>query len=99
MHLIVHASVAAPGVVVPAPAGVLRTCWSVLTVGVQVGGLPFAGVMIPRGGPAIAIFVAAIFVAVMAAVVAMETGRRSLAWAAIGFVVTIVLAVAGYAVA
>jgi type III secretory pathway component EscS len=47
---------------------------------------------IPHGGPAIAAFVVGIFVAVVAAIVAMETQRRPVTWAVIGFVVTIVVA-------
>jgi hypothetical protein len=56
-----------------------------------------AGV-IPHGGPAIAIFVAGLFVAVVAAIVAMEKQRKPLRWAIIGFVVTLIVVSAGYAV-
>jgi hypothetical protein len=46
----------------------------------------------PRGGPAIAILIAGIFVAVVAAIVAMERERKPFAWAVVGFVATIVVA-------
>jgi hypothetical protein len=47
--------------------------------------------MIPQGGPAIAILVAGIFVAVIAAIVAMEKRRKPIPWAITGFVVTIIV--------
>jgi hypothetical protein len=54
--------------------------------------------VIPHGGPAIAIFVAGLFVAVVAAIVAMEKQRKPLRWAIIGFVVTLIVVSAAYAV-
>ena len=48
--------------------------------------------LIPHGGPAIAIFVAALFVAVVGAIVAMEKDGRPVPWAVGGFVVTIIAA-------
>jgi hypothetical protein len=59
---------------------------------------PEAAGIIPRGGPAIAILVAGLFVAVVGAIVAMEKQRRPFVWAVIGFVVTIVVASAALAV-
>jgi Zn-dependent protease len=59
---------------------------------------PEAAGIIPRGGPAIAILVAGIFVAVVGAIVAMEKQGRPFVWAVIGFVVTIVIASAALAV-
>jgi hypothetical protein len=56
-----------------------------------------AGGIIPRGGPAIAIFIAGIFVAVVVAIVAMETQRKPFVWAVIGFVATVVVASAVHA--
>lgn len=47
--------------------------------------------IIPQGGPAIAILVAGIFVAVIGAIVAMEKQRKPFLWAIIGFVVTIIV--------
>jgi hypothetical protein len=47
--------------------------------------------VIPHGGPAIAIVVACIFAAVMAAIVAMETNRPALVWAAGAFVAALVI--------
>ncbi len=54
--------------------------------------------LIPRGGPAIAILVAGIFVAVVAAIVAMEKQRQPFMWAIVGFIVTIVVGAAALAV-
>lgn len=51
--------------------------------------------VIPRGGPAIAVFVGSIFVAVIAAMVAMETKRHAVAWAVASFVVGAVVLSAG----
>ncbi|MCV7420903.1 hypothetical protein H7K45_10170 [Mycobacterium yunnanensis] len=51
--------------------------------------------VIPRGGPAIAVFVGSIFFAVVAAVVAMESKRHAVAWAAASFVVCAVVLSAG----
>jgi hypothetical protein len=51
--------------------------------------------VIPHGGPAIAIFVGCIFVAVVAAVVAMEMQRKPVPWAATSFVVCLVVLTAG----
>ena len=53
---------------------------------------------IPHGGPAIAILVAGIFVAVVGAIVAMEKQRAPVVWAIIGFVATIVVVSAVLAV-
>jgi hypothetical protein len=47
--------------------------------------------VIPRGGPAIAIFVGCIFSAVIAAMVAMETDRKPVVWAVGAFVAALVL--------
>lgn len=47
--------------------------------------------VIPHGGPAIAIFVGAVFSAVIAAIVAMETNRAALVWAAASFIVAMVV--------
>ena len=54
--------------------------------------------LIPHGGPAIAILVAGIFVAVVAAIVAMEKHRQPFMWAIVGFIVTIVVGAAALAV-
>ncbi|KAA0102175.1 hypothetical protein CIW49_02290 [Mycolicibacterium sp. P1-18] len=51
--------------------------------------------VIPHGGPAIAIFVGCLFVAVVAAVVAMEMKRKPVPWAATSFVVCLVVLSAG----
>jgi protein-S-isoprenylcysteine O-methyltransferase Ste14 len=51
--------------------------------------------VIPHGGPAIAIFVGAVFVAVVAAVVAMEMKRKPVPWAATSFAVCLVVLSAG----
>ncbi|GAB7066773.1 hypothetical protein H7J06_28495 [Mycobacterium hodleri] len=51
--------------------------------------------VIPHGGPAIAIFVGSIFCGVIAAIVAMETKRKPVAWAAMSFVVCAVVLSAG----
>ena len=51
--------------------------------------------VIPHGGPAIAVFVGAIFFAVIAAVVAMETKRAAVGWAVASFVVSAVVLSAG----
>jgi hypothetical protein len=51
--------------------------------------------VIPHGGPAIAVFVGAMFFAVIAAVVAMETNRGAVVWAVASFVVSAVLLSAG----
>jgi type III secretory pathway component EscS len=59
--------------------------------------LEAAGI-IPRGGPAIAILIAGLFVAVVGAIVAMEMQSRPFVWEVIGFVVTIVVASAALAV-
>jgi len=51
--------------------------------------------VIPHGGPAIAIFVGAVFFAVIAAVVAMEMNRKPVAWALTSFAVSAVVLSAG----
>lgn len=53
--------------------------------------------IIPHGGPAIAILVAGIFVAVVAAIVAMEKRRQPFLWAIIGFIATMVVGTAALA--
>jgi hypothetical protein len=53
--------------------------------------------IIPQGGPAIAILVAGIFVAVISAIVAMEKHRKPFLWAIVGFVVTIIVVSAVHA--
>jgi hypothetical protein len=53
--------------------------------------LDAAGI-VPHGGPAIAILVAGLFVAVVGAIVAMEKQGKPFVWAVLGFVVTILVA-------
>ena len=47
--------------------------------------------IVPHGGPAIAILVAGMFVAVVGAIVAMEKQGKPVVWAVLGFVVTILV--------
>jgi hydroxyethylthiazole kinase-like sugar kinase family protein len=47
--------------------------------------------IIPHGGPAIAIFVGCMLSAVIAAIVAMEMNRGAVIWAAVAFVVALVV--------
>lgn len=54
--------------------------------------------VLPHGGPAIAIFIAGLFFAVVAAVVAMELQRPPVRWAIVGFVATVIGASAVHAV-
>ena len=51
--------------------------------------------IIPHGGPAIAIFVGAIFCAVVMAIVAMEMNRKPVAWAVTSFVACALVLTAG----
>ncbi|MEU0497241.1 hypothetical protein [Mycobacterium sp. NPDC006124] len=51
--------------------------------------------VVPHGGPAIAVFVGSLFCAVIAAMVAMETKRHAVVWAASSFVVCLVALSAG----
>ena len=51
--------------------------------------------VIPHGGPAIAIFVGSIFIAVIVAIVAMEMKRTPVTWAAVSFAVCAVVLSAG----
>jgi hypothetical protein len=57
-----------------------------------------ASSIIPHGGGAITIFVMAMWLGVIAAIVAMETQRNPWVWAVIGFVATIIVASAVNAV-
>jgi hypothetical protein len=54
--------------------------------------------IVPHGGPAIAILVAGMFVAVVGAIVAMEKQGKPFVWAVLGFVATILVASAVKAV-
>jgi xanthine/uracil permease len=56
-----------------------------------------AASVIPHGGPAIAIFVAGLFVAVVGAIVAMEKQHNPFTWSVLGFVVAVVGASAVHA--
>ncbi|MDV6277835.1 hypothetical protein R3Q06_30535 [Rhodococcus erythropolis] len=56
-----------------------------------VGKAMMAAGVVPQGGGAVAMVVAAIFVGMICVIVAIETGRSSVAWGLAGLVGTVVL--------